>query len=179
MNPHAANDEGAWGDEPPLLLRVQKSFPSISGVLFGSVLKFWIVWCNFLLSFEDFCFVSIVKKKNQLPFAFLGFAGDGSSRVAGDWTGEEAITPLTLSGFRGGAWTHVPPMTATRGETRRHCCCGCGSPSLQFLEFFLGLFWNFELFDVIFYWVLNYLCFVNLDVKGKKRKRREKKEKKI
>jgi len=32
VNPRAASGGGAWGDAPPLFLRLQKAFPAISGV---------------------------------------------------------------------------------------------------------------------------------------------------
>ena len=33
VNPRAASEGGAWEDAPELFMRVQKSFPAISGVL--------------------------------------------------------------------------------------------------------------------------------------------------
>jgi len=52
---------------------------------------------------------------------------EGKKRGSRDW-------PSFLPGLScGGAWTYALPVAEARGETRRHCSCGCRRPSLQFL----------------------------------------------
>jgi len=68
---------------------------------------------------------------------------EGKKRGSRNW-------PTFLPGLScGGAWTYALPVAEARGETRRHCSCGCRRPSLQFLEF-RDYFVIFKLCNVIF-----------------------------